>query len=1124
LLPFLKTHFGTFPEFARIYVQQIVQTNDVTPGNEDDVQRLRDMDGPFYVVIYPGWAALPWVIGALLVVGAVLLAPPTPEIPAVTSRNNNLSSPNNDLSDRSNRPRINGRIPDIFGTVRSTPDLLAQPYKIFENNREVEYSYMCIGRGEYLVEDIRDGDTLCINIPGTTVQVWGPYTSPNSGDAPQVVVGQDRRVPPLNVRRSNSVNGQVLRPSNSATFVAVGNVRFIYPNMIQMFPGSVNDFTKYFVEGDSLTVSGATMTAGVSVNESVTVRAVKVDTYIQVPSARSWLAHNYDTDGSLVFDVGDSADAQALFNPGTSVTLTQTAGPVGGPDLSGTYSIVSNILDDLTGEPPYIKANAPQKVIVKLSSPASVNAGWNSLTSNQNLNAQAQFTFTIGLAASTSYNLNLNGTYAVVSVTKETIVLDNPVAVNSDWNTVNSNGGVTPYLSPTMAATGEKWIGPFILTDVWTSQIYANFVASNGLYKDDGTTQTAEIVGITIEVREVNALDVPTGPMTIFNLQMQGSEILKETIAQTVKGQFGGFHGRCSVRARRTTPSDTAFVGTVVDEVRWRDLYGVTNVGDEDFGNVTTVSSIVYATASALAAKDRKLNMRVTRKLPLRTSGTDFDTVFTETRDAAEVFVSICRDYYIGRRSLAELDLDNIYDTVDEVETYFGHAFVREFSYTFDSDNLSFEEMANAVATAIGCSAYRRGNVIRLSFEKETANSKLLFNHRNKVPGSETRTISFGVNGDHDGVEYTYVDPKDDAIISVFLPLSYAALNPKKIESIGVRTHLQAYFLAHRAWNKLQYQNAAVEFEGLSEAELLVRNDRILVADSTRPNTQDGEVIGVASLELTLSKKVDLTGFASFVIFLQHYDGTVESKTITAGSASNKVLLSGAPALSLVTAADKAARTGFIILGVTETQQLPFLVSEKESLGRMTAQVRAVNYDARYYANDDDFIDGLIDENALGTNGGWTAGGGYGYPGNAAPMYVTFTAGSGAGMNGVVTHADANLYAAPAMFPVTGTYVGSILGQTRFAIVSGGGPPESKIGIQLPVGDPLITKTDIFATFQIAGLMGAPIASSTMSFGYWDHTQPGFPVGGDPAYRYYHWGFPYIGALTPGNSYTANFT
>src|SRR5690606_13800161 len=110
------------------------------------------------------------------------------------------------------------------------------------------------------------------------------------------------------------------------------------------------------------------------------------------------------------------------------------------------------------------------------------------------------------------------------------------------------------------------------------------------------------------------------------------------------------------------------------------------------------------------------------------------------------------------------------------------------------------------------CTAYRRGNIINLSFERETTDSVLLFNHRNKLPGSETRTVRFGNADNFDGVAYSYIDPEDDAIITRYLPDDQSAINPQDVESIGVRTHLQAYWLASRIWNTIRYQNTVTEF------------------------------------------------------------------------------------------------------------------------------------------------------------------------------------------------------------------------------------------------------------------------------------------------------------------------
>ncbi len=978
LCDFLREQWKQFPDTGRIYHKQVSHESDVTPHDEKSIELLKTLPGPFYIVIYPGNPGVILAVQILIAVVAVALAPSVPDVPNAAARNQSAASPNNELSDRTNRARINGRICDIFGTVRSTPDLLALPYKRFVNNREVEYAYMCIGRGYYEVSDIRDGDTLASNIPGTSVEVYAPFTSPNSGDDPQLRIGNPIRTPVWNVRRNNSVNGQVLRPPNPSTFTGSGNVRFVAPNIIELFPGTADDLTKFFVEGDELTVTGATMTTGVAVDETVQCRATVVT--LRQAYFKSLPPHyEYNTSGgALVFELSSEAVVNAMFVPGSDIILTQTAGDsrFSGLDLSGTYEIDTVSINEPTAQ--QISRGVKRYVIVKLVDPATVNADWDDAQVSDDswdwVNDAPRLTFTLSLDAAESYDLDLDDTYDILSVTKEQIILDNPVAVNADWAIVATNG-LTPYLSPTLStSTAPRWIGPFILREPDTTRVLANLVAQNGLYKDDGTDQFAVDVEVELEVTPVDNDDEPLAASELFQITLRGSTTLKETVAVSLEAIPSSFYGRNRVRMRRVTETDEAFEGTVVDEVRWRDVYSMAAVEPAEFGNVTTVQTITFATASALAVKERKLNMIVQRMLPTF-DGTNFDDeTLAVTENAADIFVAICRDKYLGNRQLAEINVANIYATIAEIEAYFGHIHATQFSYTFDNDNISFEEMLTIVANAIHSVAYRRGNIFNLSFEKQTDDSVLLFNHRNKMPATETRTQKFGYADDNDGIELAYVNPADDSIITIFLPLGYPSVNPKRIETIGVRRHLQAYFIAWRAWNKIQHQNMFTEFEGLQEAELLVRNDRILVADSTRPNTQDGEVVAVAGLVLTLSKRVDLTQFTGYTIFLQHANGTVESIGITAGSDSTKVVLDDAPLFDLVVDPEGYARTTFIILGVEETQQLPFLFQEREPQSKMTSTVRASIYDERFYANDLDFINELIDENGYGPSGGWTPG------------------------------------------------------------------------------------------------------------------------------------------------------
>lgn len=931
---FLVEQFAEWPSTARIYNEHVSSATDVTPSSEAEVERLGNLEGPFYVVVFPAEPiTIIYAIVAIVVVAAVVMAAQQPPMP--TLRNTQSQSPNNELSERSNKPRPNARIPDIFGTVRSTPDLIAVPYKLFVNNEEVEYSYMCVGRGYYDVDalEIRDDTTRAIDIAGTSVEVYSPLTSPNSGHAPQLRIGTAINTPVLNVVRSNAVNGQVLRAPNDQFLRGANNIRFSAPNEIQT---SAFDFTDKFAAGDTLTVSGAAEYDSYA-TETKNITAYSAG-YFRFDIPSSTLPSLYQAGKECVL-------TGALFSATDSDGFWSTS-----YDLSGIYQIASVALESATITPEFGSPYAQYYCRVNLVSPAVVNPKWSEAS---------------GLTTSAAIRIpngaeiyNLSGTYDVLSVSDSIVTLSNPSAVNAAWSTI----GTTAYISPTLSTTGAKWVGPFVLDKTDLSQVFGNFVALQGLYKDDGKNQQRFDVVCEIELTPINADGSPRGAAETFQTTIEGSATYRSTRASTLKAD-PAFTGRCKVRARRVTPSDLAFEGSVVDEIKWRDVYSVSPVSETHFGNVTTVQAVTYATSGALALKERKLNMLVTRRIPVRVSGSNFTTELYATNDAAEIISAICLDKYIGNRTIGEIDFDSIYDSVEEVKSYFESDLAGEFCYTFDSDNLSFEETVKSVSDSVFCTAYRRGNIIKLSFEKETEDSTLLFNHRNKLPGSETRTVRFGNQDNFDGVSFQYTDPNDDALVTYYIPEDRSAANPKEVESLGVRNGLQAYFHAWRIWNKIRFQNVITEFTATQEADLLVRNDRILVANNTRPDTQDGEIVSQNVLQLTLSQNVDLSKYDEYTLFVQLTDGTIESIPVTPGATARQVVLAHAPRLPLALDDDLYARATFMLVGNTEPRENAFLVSEKTSQSNFTSVVRAVNYDARYYANDKDFANGIINEN-----------------------------------------------------------------------------------------------------------------------------------------------------------------
>lgn len=229
--------------------------NDVTPQSAKDIIALNEQGGTIYLVTYPAAAVAPWVIQAaisVLVSVAVAFLMPRPDIPNAA---NQPPSPNNALARRVNRERLGGRIADIYGQVWSVPDLIAPVYVFYENHKEVEISYLCIGRGQYDVEQALDDTTPINQVFGSSVLVFNPDKTLE--DTPDFLFGSaftpdEATWTRLAAKRYTSVNGQILSAPDSYLKV---KTTFKNPNIIETSE-NIN-FKDNFKAGQSILIEGA---------------------------------------------------------------------------------------------------------------------------------------------------------------------------------------------------------------------------------------------------------------------------------------------------------------------------------------------------------------------------------------------------------------------------------------------------------------------------------------------------------------------------------------------------------------------------------------------------------------------------------------------------------------------------------------------------------------------------------------------------------------------------------------------------------------------------------------------------------------------------------------------------
>ncbi|RDF72515.1 hypothetical protein DWA07_19725, partial [Acinetobacter baumannii] len=156
---------------------------------------------------------------------AIACLMPTPSIEQTTQNTNQSSSAHNELSNRENKIRVNSRIADNYGAEWNTPELIAVPYKVYENNVEVEHVVGCIGRGHYKINGAYDGETNIVDIASASVEVFRPGVDIVSCE-PYFALGTAITTQPLTVQHPTSVNGQVLRPSDTQSLRGTNYLHF----------------------------------------------------------------------------------------------------------------------------------------------------------------------------------------------------------------------------------------------------------------------------------------------------------------------------------------------------------------------------------------------------------------------------------------------------------------------------------------------------------------------------------------------------------------------------------------------------------------------------------------------------------------------------------------------------------------------------------------------------------------------------------------------------------------------------------------------------------------------------------------------------------------------------------
>jgi len=840
---------------------------------------------------------------------------PIPKLPTGERQDN--KSPNNSLGGQTNIARPLERVPDIFGQVKSYPDLIAPTTFEYIDHILFATEYMDISRGYLDITSIKSGDTLVSDIVGSSAQVYAP------GQTPTEI---------LKTTVSNEVKSLTLNPPNESG-VKMDSVFILdYESGpdIARINGPLGTWDDYTI-GSSVTLDdtyindGSTelLLDGVYVVENVSQATLVID---QFP-----VSYNSGLDEGTITGDFSAFTANAYFR------------------ISNGFTAPTSVL--LDGY--YVIKTASASSIV-LEAVSTINSSWTSFTST-----------------------TFNATFA--AGTEAYITLDNAATITTNWTDPAFPTAVLELLAVTesrllkpLAFLPDEVLvrGPFAAPGGnLNDEVWLDFSAPRGLAIDNNKSYAVQILA-TFE--ETDSAGTPTGPSFIVEYSLSDNELNVRNYTKKVTTADGLEEGKYyRVSVERTSDTDINST-SLVDQINWTRLAGIDDITAPDATGTTRVQVKTQATEQTSSLQSRKFNMTAIRKVVTWDGAAVVGDISTgvglvASSRMADIFLHYALDPVLAARNITQIDVAAIFAIQDSLDLVFGGE-LGEFNYTFDNQNTPALEELRQIANAARCSVFREGSIISIVRDELQSISRALFNRRNKLPESETKTISFNKPLDNDGVQLEYRDKTDNKTKTILLPDDLETgdpnfnlpntTNPLKAEATGVGNSQQAWNRAQYELNRIIHNRVSVETGVTEEGILLPLNARIDHVDGTTLARvqSNGEVTDVKVLTVTTSERCIFDATKTYSVILRNDIGEPDSPIgVTARTDTEfGFILDSAPSFTLFIRGENDYQVGTLYNFAPDGDELAnqYLVQRKQPDADGNVVLELINYTDKYYQAD----------------------------------------------------------------------------------------------------------------------------------------------------------------------------
>lgn len=411
---------------------------------------------------------------------------------------------------------------------------------------------------------------------------------------------------------------------------------------------------------------------------------------------------------------------------------------------------------------------------------------------------------------------------------------------------------------------------------------------------------------------------------------------------------------RPECRIKRLPPTGYERPEEIKDDSQWYSLYGRMHTqSPTGYEGMTMLTCDIRGGDRLSTQAENLISLECTRKLPILRAGAW--QAMEPTREISATIGYICRDS--GYSDTEDLDIV----TLERLEMTRWTPRGEYYDKIITEQDTVKGYLIEALRPGMSELTLNRGVITAVRDEPRGESFDHVYNPRVMLAPLSRNFTGPQLPDQFDGVDVEYYDhlTKQNEVVQCRLEISPGVFEPgvkvkkERLEGVGDRTRAWRYGM--RVRRSFLYRQGSFEFE----TELAGLNSSYFsyagLGDSTPNYGQNAEIVGYTPgppVTLVSSVALDWTTPGTYKVLVRRRDGTA-SGPYTATRVNDRTFT--VPSLDFEPVLGTAALPPIIQFGHESRWIYPALITEVNPKGTRTCGMKAVNYDVRMYADDDNF-------------------------------------------------------------------------------------------------------------------------------------------------------------------------